>query len=83
MELYTRIRSNSIKIVIHTMDNIKDRKESNVLDRMEKGQLDEYLQNEIKLIDEKNNLSGWTINIIRKIGSFIFDENKENLILPK
>lgn len=86
MELYTRNRSNSIKIVIHTLDNMKDkkeRKESNVLDNMEKGQLDEYLQNEIKLIDEKNNLSGWTINIIRKIGSFIFDENKENLILPK
>lgn len=86
MELYNRHRSNSIKIVIHTMDNMKDkkeRKESNVLDKMEKGQLDEYLQKEIKSIEDKNNTGGWTISIIRKIGSFIFDENKENLILPK
>ncbi len=83
MELYNRHRSNSIKIVIHTMDHMYDRKESNVLDNMEKGQLNEYLQKELKSIEDKNNTGGWTISIIRKIGSLIFDENKENLILPK
>ncbi len=82
MELY-RPRTNSIKIVIHTMDHNKNRKESNIMDKMEKGELEEYYQNEIKIIKEKNNDNSWTFNIIRKIGSFIFDDNKENLILPK
>lgn len=83
MELYNRHRSNSIKIVIHTMDYINENRETNKLDNMEKGQLEEYLQKEIKSIEDKNNTGGWTVSIIRKIGSFIFDENKENLILPK